>query len=156
MTTTVDLPDEAATRRLGESLGRLCEPGDVVLLEGDLGAGKTTLVQGLAAGLGVEGDVTSPTFALLHELSGRVPLRHMDLYRLDEAHLAHLGLEEWFEPDAVIAVEWAERLGPFAPRQALHIVLTHAGDGRRAEIRGESSRYAHLVERIAGQPGRRP
>jgi len=141
----IDLPDEAATRHLGECLGRLAQPGDVLLLEGDLGAGKTTLVQGLAAGLDCPGEVTSPTFALVYELPGRVPLRHMDLYRLDPGHLEHLGVEEWFEPDAVVAVEWAERLGPFQPRQYLRLTLEHAGEARLARLEAVGPRHLQLL-----------
>ncbi len=148
---TVDLPDESATRRLGECLGRLGSLGDVILLEGDLGAGKTTLVQGLATGLEIEQAVTSPTFSLVHELSGRVPLRHLDLYRLDASHLDHLGIEEWFEADALVVVEWAERLGPFVPRQALHIALTHEGEGRRAAFRAEGPHYGRLLDRLSAE-----
>lgn len=142
---SIALPDEAATRALGQRLGRQLEPGDVLLLEGDLGAGKTTLVQGLAAGLGIAEPAVSPTFALLHELAGPVPLRHLDLYRLSPGDLVHLGAEEWFEPDAVVAIEWADRLGPYRPREFLEIALETEGQGRRARFVAVGARYERLA-----------
>ena len=147
-----DLPDEAATRRLGECLGRLCEPGDVILLEGELGVGKTTLVQGFAVAQGVAEAVTSPTFALLHEIAGRAVIRHMDLYRLESDQLEHLGIEEWFAPDAIVVVEWADRLGPYMPRERLRLVLSHQGDGRRAELTAIGTRHEWLLGLLAPQP----
>lgn len=148
---TVDLPDEAATRLLGERLGRLAGPGDVLLLEGDLGAGKTTLTQGIASGLGCEDSATSPTFALVYELPGRLTLRHMDLYRLDTSSLEHLGVEEWFEDEAVAVVEWAERLGPFMPREHLRVTLSHAGDGRRAALEAVGARHQQLLRDLQAE-----
>ncbi len=147
----VDLPDEAATRLLGECLGRLAKPGDVLLLEGDLGAGKTTLTQGIAAGLGCEDRATSPTFALVYELPGRLTLRHMDLYRLDASQLADLGIEEWFGDEALVVAEWAERLGPFKPREHLQVTLSHVGDGRKAVINGAGGRYGRLVHDLEAE-----
>jgi tRNA threonylcarbamoyladenosine biosynthesis protein TsaE len=146
----IDLPDEPATRRLGGALGHLVEPGDVILLIGELGAGKTTLVQALAEAAGVAEPVTSPTFSLMHELSGHqgILFRHMDLYRLEADQLAHLGLEEWFEPDAVLLIEWADRLGAFGPNCFLRIVLSHRGDGRLAEFTASGQRHEELLARL--------
>ena len=150
----IELPDEAATRRLGERLGQLMAPGDFVLLTGDLGAGKTTLVQGLARGLDIPDPVVSPTFALVHELAGRVPLRHLDLYRLTGPDLEHLGAEEWFEPDAAVAVEWAERLGPFRPAEHLEIHLASAATGRQASLVATGERARALLQALAPDAGR--
>ena len=138
------MPDEAATRALGERIGRLLAPGDVLLLTGDLGAGKTTLVQGLVRGLGIEADAVSPTFALLHELPGRVPLRHLDRYRLASDDLEHLGAEEWFDPDAAVAVEWSERLGSYRPREYLEIALSTAAAGRSARLSAAGPRFERM------------
>jgi tRNA A37 threonylcarbamoyladenosine biosynthesis protein TsaE len=77
----------------------------------------------------------------------------MDLYRLDAGQLEHLGIEEWFEPDAAIVVEWAERLGPFAPRLALHVTLSHEGDGRGATLRASGPQHAGLLERLRAEIG---
>jgi tRNA threonylcarbamoyladenosine biosynthesis protein TsaE len=100
----------AQTRRLGRALARWLKPGDLICLVGELGAGKTTFVQGLGRGLGVADGATSPSFTLMHQHRGRLPLFHLDLYRLGPGDLADIGLEEVFGGDAVVAVEWAERL----------------------------------------------
>jgi len=109
---SVVLPDEQATRRLMVDVAGALEPGDLVTLSGDLGAGKTTFVKGLAAGLGIDpGDVSSPTFTLLHEYrGGRLTLYHADLYRLDKAATDDLGLDETGVRDGVLAIEWPDRL----------------------------------------------
>ena len=103
---------EAQTRAIATALAPSLMPGAVVLLSGDLGAGKTAFVRGLAEGLGLDpDDVTSPTFTLVHEYrGGRLPLIHVDLYRLDRAELDEIGLDQDLAAHGVIAVEWAERL----------------------------------------------
>ena len=120
----------ALARRLAAELG----PGDVVCLEGDLGAGKTTFTQGLAAALGVGGRVTSPTFCLVQEhRGGGAYLVHMDLYRLrGEDDVLAVGWEDYLAAGAIIVVEWPERAGRLIPVSARHIVFTHLdGDERR-------------------------
>jgi len=123
-----------AGRRLGASL----EAGDVVLLYGDLGAGKTAFVRGLAAGLGADPDaVTSPTFTLIQEYVGRLTLFHVDLYRLGPADVDDLGLEELGEGKAVMAIEWADRL-PRALSGAMAVRIEGEGEERQITIeRGE-------------------
>jgi len=101
---------EEETRAWGERLARLLRPGDLVLVSGDLGTGKTRLVQGIARGLGVSERVTSPTFALIREYRGRLPLHHVDLYRLEQDELFSLGLEEYLCGEGVICVEWGEKV----------------------------------------------
>lgn len=101
-------PEE--TRGLGVRLGQLLLPGDVILLQGDLGAGKTAFTQGVGAGLGVRETVNSPTFTLLKEYMGRIPLYHFDLYRIEETEeLYALGFEDYFGGEGACVVEWAER-----------------------------------------------
>lgn len=101
------------TRRLGMALGRLLEPGDVVLLEGELGAGKTALTQGIGVGLGIQSVINSPTFTILKEYTGRLPLYHFDLYRIESPEEVYaLGFEDYFTGDGVCVVEWAERGEP--------------------------------------------
>jgi tRNA threonylcarbamoyladenosine biosynthesis protein TsaE len=133
---SLPLADEPATLSLGEKLGLAAKAGDVLLLAGDLGAGKTTLVRGLARGLGVTGPVTSPTFALLHELPGRVPLFHFDLYRVTPLEIEAAGFPEYWEAArGVCAVEWPERLVDagldLRPVDALEVVLRHTDDDAR-------------------------
>jgi len=129
LTTTSEAETGAAGRDLAATLG----PGAVVLLFGDLGAGKTAFVRGLAEGLGVDpGDVSSPTFTLLQEYrGGRVPLFHADLYRLNDAReVDELGLEE-LAADGVLAIEWSETL-PRPPAQAIRVSIKDAGQERRS------------------------
>ncbi len=128
------LADAAATRELGAWLGRSLPPG-LVLLDGDLGAGKTTLVQGLGASLGITEAIASPTFALVNEyLSGRVPLYHLDLYRLSAAEIPGLTPELYWEGQEVepgwTAIEWAQRL-TYSPPAFIALHLSHQADGSR-------------------------
>ncbi|MBW4680054.1 MAG: tRNA (adenosine(37)-N6)-threonylcarbamoyltransferase complex ATPase subunit type 1 TsaE [Microcoleus vaginatus WJT46-NPBG5] len=136
---TVSLANAAATHSFGRALGQGLPAGSVILLEGDLGAGKTTLVQGLAEGLGITDAVVSPTFTLINEYhEGRLPLYHLDLYRLEPAEVATLYLETYWEgiemPAGIVAIEWAERL-PYFPPSYLQIRLTYqAESGRQVEL----------------------
>lgn len=126
---------EADTRAIAAALAPSLSPGSVVLLSGDLGAGKTAFVRGLAAGLGIDPDeVTSPTFTLVHEYrGGRLPLIHVDLYRLDRAELDEIGLDPDLAVVGVTAVEWSERLTrPITGAVTVHIA-DRGGDSR--EIR---------------------
>jgi tRNA threonylcarbamoyladenosine biosynthesis protein TsaE len=123
-----------ATRMLGQRIGHLIKTGLVIALTGDLGSGKTALVQGLAKGLNVPTKyyITSPTYTLVNQYPGRMPLYHVDLYRVDTlADAADIGLEELLADEAVVAIEWADRLA-FAPRHAhLAIDLAHASEHSR-------------------------
>jgi tRNA threonylcarbamoyladenosine biosynthesis protein TsaE len=126
-------PEE--TRAFGERLGRVVEAGDVVLLSGELGAGKTLFVQGMAAGLGYAGPVSSKSFVILGEYAGREKLYHADLYRLeDPQQVAELALDE-ITADGVLAVEWPERAGYLLADQ--HLLV-------RFEVTGEQTRRLHL------------
>jgi tRNA threonylcarbamoyladenosine biosynthesis protein TsaE len=125
-------PEE--TRAIGERLGRVLEAGDVVLLYGDLGAGKTAFTQGLALGLGVprERRVASPTFTLVNEHAGRAPLYHVDLYRLEKViEMEEIGMREYLEGVGVAVVEWAERLGPLTPDERLEVRIAAIGESER-------------------------
>ena len=130
------LPSLAATQAFGHQLGRGLQPGAVILLSGDLGAGKTTLVQAIAQGLGIAEPVNSPTFVLLNEyLTGRSPLYHFDLYRLEPEEIDALGLEELLAGAGLKAIEWPDRL-PAPPAGAFRLSIEVAGDGsRRVEMR---------------------
>ncbi len=124
---------EAETAAAGESLGRELGAGDVVLLYGDLGAGKTAFVRGLARGLGANPDeVSSPTFTLVQEYAGpAVVLYHVDLYRLAPAEIDDLGLEDLVSGDGVVAIEWADRWSG-RPDDVTEVRITDAGDERRS------------------------
>jgi tRNA threonylcarbamoyladenosine biosynthesis protein TsaE len=124
---------EAETRAVAARLAADLKPGDVLLLSGDLGAGKTAFVRGLAEGLGIDaGEVTSPTFTLVHEYrGGRLPLIHVDLYRLDAADLDEIGLDQDLAAVGVTAVEWAERLSRPLPSATI-VRITDLGADSRA------------------------
>ena len=119
---------EDETRRVARELAGSLDAGSVILLSGDLGAGKTAFVRGLAEGLGIDaGEVTSPTFTLVHEYrGGRLPLVHVDLYRLDRAELDEIGLDPDLAMQGVVAVEWAERLTRPLPG-ACHVRISDEG-----------------------------
>lgn len=117
------------TWALAREFAKTLSPGDVVCLEGDLGAGKTTFVQGLASALGVKGRVTSPTFCIVQEHEGPVLLVHMDLYRLHgEDDVLAVGWEDYLARGAVLAVEWPERAGDLVPPKARHLTFLHKGE----------------------------
>jgi len=131
---TLTLHNEQDADRLGRALADVLTPGTVVGLIGTLGAGKTRLVQAVAAGLGVpEGGVTSPTFVLVNEYrGGRLPIYHIDTYRLkDEDEFLQLGPEEYFDGDGVTFVEWADRVEDLLPDDWLEIELEVTGDTER-------------------------
>jgi tRNA threonylcarbamoyladenosine biosynthesis protein TsaE len=139
MSSPVFLADVAATQALGQELSTQLSAGTVLLLIGDLGSGKTSLVQGIATGLGITEAVTSPTFTLINEyLAGRCPLYHLDLYRLTTEEVAALHLEQywsgWEIEPGIVAIEWPERL-PTLPHQYLQIELSHhVTAGRMAQF----------------------
>jgi tRNA threonylcarbamoyladenosine biosynthesis protein TsaE len=128
---TILTGSEEETSAAGERLAARVRPGDVLLLVGELGAGKTAFVRGLAQGLGAPRDeVSSPTFTLIQEYRGTVTLYHVDLYRLNSIEAGDLGLDELVAGDAVVAIEWAERWNE-RPPDAWEIRFEHAGDDRR-------------------------
>ena len=124
----------AETHRLAKRLLARLPPRAVLALHGDLGSGKTCFVQGLGKALGIKQAVTSPTFALVHEYEGRRPLVHVDLYRIRSvADAEMMGLEEYFDADGIVAIEWAERTAALLPPHTIHIhfeALAAAGDRR--------------------------
>jgi tRNA threonylcarbamoyladenosine biosynthesis protein TsaE len=143
-----------ATWRLGERLGRALQPGDVVALVGDLGAGKTQLVRGACAGAGVaEEEVSSPTFAIVQTYRGRLPVHHADLYRLadlDELHAT--GFMDLLAGDGALLVEWADRVAGWAPEEALVIQIEEVAgraNARRLTLAGTGQRHAALAEELA-------
>jgi tRNA threonylcarbamoyladenosine biosynthesis protein TsaE len=142
----------AETRAVGNAIASCLAPGDVVVLAGDLGSGKTTLAQGIAAGLGVTEPVVSPTFAIVREYEGEVPVAHVDVYRLDHVQELHdLGFEEIVDGSRVVLVEWGELVAPILPRE-LVTVRMHQGerdDERRVDVSAEGvGRGAELTAQL--------
>jgi tRNA threonylcarbamoyladenosine biosynthesis protein TsaE len=142
---TSSSPEE--TQDFGARLGKLARPGDVLLLVGKLGAGKTCLTQGIARGLGIKEYAASPSFVVVRELQGRLPLYHMDFYRLDNLEeIADLGLDDYFYGKGVSVVEWAEKGLSLLPPEHLLIEMSYLSDtGRRLELKARGQRYRELV-----------
>ena len=140
------------TIRLGKRIGAVLQPGDVVALVGELGAGKTQLIKGLASGAGVGKPtyVSSPCFTLINEYPGRVPFYHIDLFRLDnEKEVVGLGLEDYFQAGGITAIEWADKIPSFLPTEMLSIHILYTGKNTRSiEIMGKGKRYEELVSQM--------
>jgi tRNA threonylcarbamoyladenosine biosynthesis protein TsaE len=144
----VTTSEAAETRALGARLAAVAKPGDLICLVGDLGAGKTQLAKGFAAGLGITDIVSSPTFVLMTEYEGRLRLFHLDLYRLDDAADAlGGGLLDERQLEGVALVEWAERLGDALPVARLDVVIDGTGDDpRRIALRSADPGYRRYLE----------
>jgi tRNA threonylcarbamoyladenosine biosynthesis protein TsaE len=140
--------DPSETFQLASKLGELLKPGDVICLEGDLGAGKTTFTKGLAKGLDIKKTVNSPTFTIIKEYKGRLPLYHMDVYRVADAY-EDLGFDEYFEGDGVTVVEWAHLIEEQLPVELLTINLYHEGpEKRKIVFVPKGIRYEQLCKEI--------
>ncbi|MBW7652211.1 tRNA (adenosine(37)-N6)-threonylcarbamoyltransferase complex ATPase subunit type 1 TsaE [Anoxybacillus sp. ST4] len=136
------------TVALATKLAQYIQPKDVITLEGDLGAGKTTFTKGLAKGLGINRNVSSPTFTIIKQYEGRIPLYHMDVYRLEESE-EDLGFDEYFFGDGVTVVEWAHIIEPYLPAERLHITIHHADGGSRIiRFSPIGQRYEQLCKEI--------
>lgn len=161
--TTVVTRDPGATRAVGAAVGRLLRAGDVVVLSGTLGSGKTAFAQGVAAGLGVTEPVTSPTFAIVQEYAGRLPVAHVDVYRLDRVQELHdLGFDELVGGGGVTIVEWGDAIAPVLPPDRLEVRLATIADGdddersitlnaHGASWNGRSGALDHDVRAAAGE-----
>ena len=139
----IHLPDLQSTQKLGLQLGKTLPAGTILLLEGDLGSGKTTLVQSLGQALSITEAIVSPTFTLVNEYpEGRIPLYHFDLYRLSPPEVKGLHLETYWDglenPLGIVAIEWPDRLSPW-PDQYLHLQLKHIPEGRQAILQGQGT-----------------
>jgi len=152
----VALPSPAATISLGEALSRILPAGAILLLQGDLGSGKTTLVQGLAQGLGITAPVTSPTFALIQEYpEGRIPLYHLDLYRLNTSEVQQLYPEYYWQEAApgIVAIEWPERL-PTWPSSYLHLSWQSMASGRQVTLTAQGTAPPSWLQCLPSQMGK--
>lgn len=145
------LDSRRTTELIGRAIGLVLRKGDVIALIGELGAGKTALVHGIVSGLGAPPTVvTSPTFMLMHRYHGRLPLTHMDLYRLNSPEeAAAVGLTEVFTDDAVTAIEWADRFPTLLPSDRLDVLLSHRTFTTRSiQFRAQGARSRSLLARI--------
>ena len=140
-----DSPEK--TQSVGRRIGELARPGDVLLLVGDLGSGKTCLTQGIAWGLGMREHALSPTFVIMREMHGRLPLYHVDLYRLDRLEETQdLGLDDYFYGRGVSVVEWAEKAMSLMPAEHLLVEIQYLSDtGRRLVFKPKGKRYEEMV-----------
>jgi tRNA threonylcarbamoyladenosine biosynthesis protein TsaE len=145
-TVVISLPDAEATRNLGALLAKGCPPGTIILLRGPLGSGKTTFADGFTQELG-GGRATSPTFVIAHaHEKGRVPLWHLDLYRMeDERQVADLDLSQYIADTAITLCEWPERASGVWPQDTLVIEFSVEGRGRKADLRAAGPRSQALV-----------
>lgn len=146
------LKDEEETLKLGRILGESLQAGAVVTLNGDLGSGKTTLTKGIALALGVDESIVSPTFTIVQEYEGRLPLFHFDAYRIaDEEEMYFIGFEEYLARGGVCVIEWAERIEGILPAERLDLFLAYAADGgreARLRIRGEMYGFVRQIGKL--------
>ncbi|AQS53649.1 tRNA threonylcarbamoyladenosine biosynthesis protein TsaE [Jeotgalibaca dankookensis] len=149
MTYVFETIQEAETLAFAKLLGERVQPGDVILLEGDLGSGKTTFTKGLAKGMGIDQIIKSPTYTLIREYTkGRLPLYHLDVYRLEEAGGEGLGLEEYFYGKGVSVVEWSKFISEDLPTTYLLIEINKVGEEmekRRFTVQALGERYEKLL-----------
>lgn len=137
------------TRQVGEKLGRLLQSGDLITFSGDLGAGKTTFTKGLAEGLDVKRTVNSPTFTIVKAYQGRVPLYHMDVYRLEDSD-EDIGFDDYFSAEGVVVIEWAEFIEDFLPDAYLNIKIDKLSDNeRRLSFVATGLRYQDMVKELS-------
>lgn len=143
----VILKNEQETIAFGQKLGSCLDAGDLITMEGDLGAGKTTMTKGIGLALGVTRVINSPTFNILKGYQGRVPLYHLDVYRL-EGVSQELGFEEYFDGDGVCIVEWAQFIEEELPTERLAITIHHVEGGREVELNPIGHRYEEIVKKV--------
>lgn len=137
---------------LGGRMAQLLQPGDFLALDGDLGAGKTLFTQGLAQGLEVVEEISSPTFTIIHEYeSGRLPLYHMDVYRIKHPEeMYDLGYEEYFYGNGITVVEWAQLIAELLPEEYLGIEIAIVPEGRELRFSPYGAHYEHILEELTG------
>ncbi len=139
------------TDRTGKIIGENLQAGSVICLEGDLGAGKTTLTQSIAKGMLIEDYVTSPTFTIIKEYTGRLSLYHMDAYRLEsEDDMIDLGYDEYINSDGVCIIEWASKIKGLLPKSAININITinYENDKRYLDISGTGKQFDNIIEAL--------
>ena len=147
----IELNNLGETEKFGKKFGDLLKKGDIVCLNGELGAGKTTLTKSIGLGLGVEEYITSPTFALINEYRGNLPVYHFDVYRLENIEeLDDLGFDEYFYGQGVCIIEWADKIRDFLPKEriVLNIDKGESIDGRIISLSGRGRRYEEILREM--------
>lgn len=143
------LDGEEQTKEIGYRLGKLLTPGSVICLIGDLGAGKTTMTQSLAKAIGVDDYITSPTFTIVNEYEGNMPLYHFDVYRIGSSEeMYDIGYDEYINSDGVCIIEWANLINDILPDEYLDIELSYKGMGREMVLKPIGEKYKKIVEEL--------
>ncbi|WP_352169058.1 tRNA (adenosine(37)-N6)-threonylcarbamoyltransferase complex ATPase subunit type 1 TsaE [Proteiniborus sp. MB09-C3] len=148
----INVDDIKETEKLGYTLGKLLTGGEIICMNGDLGAGKTTMTQSIAKGLDVEDYVTSPTFTIINEYKGRCPLYHFDVYRINDVdEMYDLGYEEYFYSDGVSIIEWANIIKEILPKERLDIMINKKDniEGREIIIAGNGEKYINIIKLLS-------
>ena len=146
----IHLKDVEETENFGLALGKLLKPGDVICLNGDLGAGKTTLTKSIGKGMGIDDYITSPTFAIINEYYGDINLYHFDTYRLEtDEDVFYLGFDEYFYGNGVCIIEWADKIKNALPEDYLELNITRRGElEREIEVVAVGERSEKLLEEL--------
>lgn len=143
------LENEEQTKEIGYKLGQLLTPKSVVCLIGDLGAGKTTMTQSLAKALEVDDYITSPTFNIVNEYEGRMPLYHFDVYRIGSSdEMYDIGFDEYIDGDGVCMIEWANLIEDILPNEYLYIEMNYKETGREMILTPKGEKYEEIVKEL--------
>lgn len=146
---TIFLDKEENTRQIGEKLGKMLFPGSIICLVGDLGVGKTTMTQSLAKSLEVDDYITSPTFTIVNEYEGRMPLYHFDVYRIGcSEEMYDIGFDEYIDSEGVCIIEWANIIEDILPEDYLKIELNYKENGREMILTPFGEKYEEIVEEL--------
>lgn len=138
---------DTETKKIAENLASYLKPGDVITLEGDLGAGKTTFTKGLAVGMGIKRVVTSPTFTIIKQYNGKMPLYHMDAYRLENSD-EDIGFDEYFYGKGVTVVEWAKYIGEYLPEERLAIAIKTNEKNRTITFQSNNEHFNLVLNKL--------
>ncbi|MEG0249655.1 MAG: tRNA (adenosine(37)-N6)-threonylcarbamoyltransferase complex ATPase subunit type 1 TsaE [Peptostreptococcus sp.] len=144
------LENEEFTKKLGQKIGSSLFPGAVVCLNGDLGAGKTTMTKSIAQMLGIEEDITSPTFTIVNEyMDGNIPLYHFDVYRIGSSEeMYEIGFEEYIDSKGICIIEWSNIIEDILPKDRLELLITYENEGRMARLTPYGDIYEKIVEEV--------
>ena len=145
------LANEKFTEEIGHKIGENLFPGAVICLNGDLGAGKTTMTKSIAKAMGIEEDITSPTFNIVNEYTeGNLALYHFDVYRIGcSEEMYDIGFEEYINSEGVCIIEWSNIIEDILPEERLEILLTYEGEGRKIALKPMGEKYEKIVEEVA-------